>query len=157
LNYNEGLFSTDDVTIDDLQKIDRFRQPGNMGLMSELLWSDPKPANGRSPSKRGVGIEFGPDVTRNFLEKNNLKMIIRSHEVKDNGYEIHHEGQCVTIFSAPNYCDSVNNLGAFIHITSDLKLNYVQFKASPVIYINAASSCSCYEICQAHVWRHLVP
>ena len=28
--------------------------------------------NGRCPSKRGVGISFGPDVTNKFLEKNDL-------------------------------------------------------------------------------------
>ena len=37
---------------------------------------------GRSPSKRGVGCQFGPDVTRKFLTNNNLDYIIRSHEVK---------------------------------------------------------------------------
>jgi serine/threonine-protein phosphatase 5 len=29
---------------------------------------------GRGPSKRGVGIQFGPDVTKNFLEHNGLGM-----------------------------------------------------------------------------------
>ncbi|KAJ3346728.1 Serine/threonine-protein phosphatase 5 [Kappamyces sp. JEL0680] len=76
--------------------------PGNSGLMCELLWSDPQLLPGRSPSKRGVAIQFGPDVTSNFCETNNLKMIIRSHEVKHDGYEVAHNGQCVTIFSAPN-------------------------------------------------------
>ena len=37
---------------------------------------------GRSPSKRGVGCQFGPDVTRRFLETNGLDYVIRSHEVK---------------------------------------------------------------------------
>jgi len=41
-----------------------------------------QPMYGRSPSKRGVGCQFGPDVTRRFLEANNLDYIIRSHEVK---------------------------------------------------------------------------
>lgn len=27
--------------------------------MCELLWSDPQPQAGRSPSKRGVGVGFG--------------------------------------------------------------------------------------------------
>ena len=30
--------------------------------MTELLWSDPSRLPGRQPSKRGVGVAFGPDV-----------------------------------------------------------------------------------------------
>ncbi len=30
-------------------------------------------------------------------------MIIRSHEVKKDGYEVEHNGRCITVFSAPNY------------------------------------------------------
>lgn len=44
------------------------------GLMCELLWSDPHPGTGRAPSKRGVGVAFGSDVTHRFLEDNNLGM-----------------------------------------------------------------------------------
>ena len=40
--------------------------------MCELLWSDPQPQLGRGPSKRGVGLSFGGDVTKRFLEDNNL-------------------------------------------------------------------------------------
>ena len=43
-----------------------------LGIMCELLWSDPSPTLGRSPSKRGVGVAFGSDVTKNFLKQNNL-------------------------------------------------------------------------------------
>jgi serine/threonine-protein phosphatase 5 len=66
---------------------------------------------GRSPSKRGVGLQFGPDVTKTFLDLNGLDVVVRSHEVKQDGYEVMHDGKCITIFSAPNYCDSVGNEG----------------------------------------------
>ncbi|RKO88807.1 Metallo-dependent phosphatase-like protein [Blyttiomyces helicus] len=126
-----GLFSRDDVTIDELRQIDRFKQPGNEGLMCELLWSDPQMLPGRKPSKRGVGIQFGPDVTEKFLAHNNLDLLIRSHEVQQEGYSADHGGKCITIFSAPNYCDSVGNKGAYIHITPDLKLKFNQFTSVP--------------------------
>eukprot|EP00075_Anas_platyrhynchos_P036927 XP_027326180.1 serine/threonine-protein phosphatase 5-like [Anas platyrhynchos] len=61
-----------------------------------------KVLNGRT-SKRGVSCQFGPDVTKSFLERNRLDYIIRSHEVKPEGYEVAHDGKCVTVFSAPNY------------------------------------------------------
>lgn len=51
-----GLFSRDDVTLDDIRQTDRNRQPPEDGIMCELLWSDPQPMNGRSQSKRGKHI-----------------------------------------------------------------------------------------------------
>lgn len=98
-----GLFSRDDVTLQEIREIDRNRQPPDEGLMCELLWSDPQPQMGRAPSKRGVGVQFGPDVTQNFLTTNSLDYIVRSHEVKNDGYEVGHDGKCITVFSAPNY------------------------------------------------------
>ena len=50
--------------------------------MCELLWSDPQPSVGRAPSKRGVGVAFGADVTQRFLEDNGLQLLVRSHEVR---------------------------------------------------------------------------
>lgn len=43
--------------------------------MCEILWSDPQRAPGRAPSKRGVGLAFGPDVTDRFLKDNNLSKL----------------------------------------------------------------------------------
>ena len=109
-----GLFSEDGVTLDDLRKVDRNREPPDEGLMCEALWSDPAPGHGRMPSKRGVGLQFGEDVTREFLDRNGLELVVRSHEVKEEGYEVAHGGRLVTVFSAPNYCDAMGNKGAFI-------------------------------------------
>lgn len=100
--------------------------------MCELLWSDPQDGMGRIPSKRGVGIQFGPDVTKAFCDHNNLDFIIRSHEVKQEGYEVQHDGRCITVFSAPNYCDSANNKGAFIKLKAPaLKPEYVVYNCVP--------------------------
>lgn len=141
-----GLFKDDNVSLDDIRKLYRIRQPPEEGLMCDLLWSDPQYINGRSESKRGVGIQFGPDITRKFLEFNKLDFIIRSHEVKSEGYEIMHEEKCITVFSAPNYCDTMGNKGALIRLNGNsLKPEYVIFdavehpKIKPMAYANSFS------------------
>ncbi|CAL4073874.1 unnamed protein product, partial [Meganyctiphanes norvegica] len=127
-----GLFSKDDVTLDDIRKTERNRQPPEEGIMCELLWSDPMPGLGRAPSKRGVGVQFGPDVTKKFLDHNDLDYVIRSHEVKADGYEVGHDGKCITVFSAPNYCDTMGNKGSFITLRgNDLKPKYTTYEAVP--------------------------
>ncbi|CAD6334342.1 unnamed protein product [Miscanthus lutarioriparius] len=127
-----GLFSVDGVKLSDIRSIDRFCEPPEEGLMCELLWSDPQPQLGRGPSKRGVALSFGADVTKKFLQENNLDLIVRSHEVKDEGYEIEHDGKLITVFSAPNYCDQMGNKGAFIRYTApEMKPDIVTFSAVP--------------------------
>ena len=39
------------------------------------------------------GLQFGPDVTERFLAFNNLDYVVRSHEVKQEGYELAHNGR----------------------------------------------------------------
>eukprot|EP01091_Cochliopodium_minus_P002550 TRINITY_DN1239_c0_g1_i1.p1 TRINITY_DN1239_c0_g1~~TRINITY_DN1239_c0_g1_i1.p1 ORF type:complete len:480 (+),score=155.71 TRINITY_DN1239_c0_g1_i1:28-1467(+) len=126
-----GLFEKDGIKVDDINKVNRFNQPPESGIMNEILWSDPSETMGRSPSKRGTGVSFGPDVVEKFLNDNNLDLLVRSHEVKEKGYYIEPNEKCITIFSAPNYCDSVGNLGAFIIFKEDLKPNFVTFEAVP--------------------------
>ena len=119
-----GLFSKDGVTLNDIRKIKRFREVPESGIMCELLRSDPSPINGRRPSNRGVAITFGPDVVKNFLKINKLQKLVRSHECKSEGYEI--LGDVITVFSAPNYCDSMGNLGGILQLKGD-KIKIQQF------------------------------
>ena len=171
-----GLFSDDNISLDDVRKLNRHkqRQPGQSGLMMEMLWTDPQTEEGRGPSKRGVGLQFGPDVTKRFCERNGLEAVIRSHEVRMEGYEVEHDGRCITgkwaprvhfghyhghvvmschiilcllwsilsyaadlltlfdsVFSAPKYCDSTENKGAYININSDYKMEFHKFDAVP--------------------------
>lgn len=124
-----GLPEKPDFCLADIDSIDRFCTPENGTLMSQLLWSDPQSVNGLAPSHRGEGVLFGPDVTKAFLERNGLQKIIRSHVWEPTGYKIDHDGQCITIFSAPNYTGTVSN-AAFINTDKSLDMKFVQFDAS---------------------------
>jgi serine/threonine-protein phosphatase 5 len=67
-----GLYSKDGIKLRDIAAEHRKREPGDMGIMVESLWSDPCDMPGRHPSKRGVGVMFGPDVAERFLNDNGL-------------------------------------------------------------------------------------
>lgn len=55
-------------------------------LYEEMLWSDPRAGlAGKQLSSRGAGIEFGQDVTFDFLRTNQLALIVRSHECVNEG------------------------------------------------------------------------
>ena len=57
-----------------------------------------------------------------------LELLVRSHEVKDGGYEEEADGRVITIFSAPNYCDQVGNKGALIKFKGiDMKPKFKQY------------------------------
>ena len=112
-----GLMSNPYTKIDEILRINRFCEPESIGLFHDLLWTDPtEEADDLGPSKRGLGFSFGKNITKKFLNYNNLKKIIRSHEMKLNGIDYSHDNCVITVFSAPNYCGIHRNLGAVLHI-----------------------------------------
>eukprot|EP00605_Chrysophyceae_sp_TOSAG23-4_P001740 GSChrysophyteH1.ASY1.ANO1.1927.1 assembled CDS len=107
---------TSNMTMMDMMGLNRFVEPDFPSAVSELLWSDPTEKNeGLSVNtQRGAGWQFGKDITNTFLLKNGFELLVRSHEVRQNGFSVGHEGRCITIFSAPNYCDVQGNAGSVL-------------------------------------------
>ena len=54
-----GGLSPEIQDLDDIRKLDRFKEPPAYGPMCDLLWSDPDDRGGWGISPRGAGYTFG--------------------------------------------------------------------------------------------------
>ncbi len=80
------------------------------GIVCDLLWSDPeKGIWGWGPNEWGVSYTFGEEVLKMFLQSQGLDIVVRAHQVVEDGYEFFGDKSLVTVFSAPNYCDEFDN------------------------------------------------
>lgn len=68
-----------------LEQIKRVARPTDVpdsGLLCDLLWADPdKDIQGWGENDRGVSYTFGPDCVTEFLQKHDLDLICRAHQV----------------------------------------------------------------------------
>lgn len=86
--------------------------------------------------QRGCSFLFNFACVRHFIKVNKLTCLIRSHEVHDEGYKLYRPHPntifpcMVSVFSAPNYCDTFDNRGAIIDIANGT-LGIKQFFQSP--------------------------
>jgi len=71
------------------------------GLLEEILWNDPREFTDRDwqASNRGLGKYFGINITKNWLNHTNTKLIIRGHE-PCMGYKFNHDNKVMTLFSS---------------------------------------------------------
>ncbi|GLT90843.1 hypothetical protein SLE2022_087600 [Rubroshorea leprosula] len=65
-----------------------------------------------------------------FLQKHDLDLICRAHQVVQDGYEFFANRQLVTIFSAPNYCGEFDNAGAMLSVDDTLTCSFQILKSS---------------------------
>jgi len=97
----------------------------DQGLLCDLLWADPdKDIEGWGENERGVSYTFGADKVTEFLQKHDLDLICRAHQVVEDGYEFFAKRQLVTIFSAPNYCGEFDNAGALMSVDESLMCSF---------------------------------
>jgi serine/threonine-protein phosphatase PP1 catalytic subunit len=117
-----------------LQQIAELERPcdvPDVGLLCDLLWSDPDSnISGWGENDRGVSFTFGADVVANFLEDNELDLLVRAHQVVEDGYEFFAGRRLVTLFSAPNYCGEFDNAGGMISVDEDLMCSFQILKPS---------------------------
>ncbi|GLT90212.1 hypothetical protein SLE2022_081570 [Rubroshorea leprosula] len=120
-----GGLSPELENLNQIREIQRPTEIPDSGLLCDLLWSDPNPKiEGWGESDRGVSCTFGADVVHDFLDKNDLDLICRGHQVVEDGYEFFANRRLVTIFSAPNYGGEFDNVGALLSVDEALVCSF---------------------------------
>ncbi|CAL9765938.1 unnamed protein product [Musa acuminata subsp. burmannicoides] len=126
-----GGLSPELENIYQIRDISRPTEIPDYGLLCDLVWSDPdSDVQGWGESDRGVSVTFGADKLVEFLERNDLDLICRAHQVVEDGYEFFAHRRLVTIFSAPNYCEQFDNVGALLSIDENLLCSFEILKAA---------------------------
>jgi serine/threonine-protein phosphatase PP1 catalytic subunit len=85
---------------------------------------------GWAENDRGVSFVFGADVVASFLERHDLDLLVRAHQVVEDGYEFFAGRRLVTLFSAPNYCGEFDNAGGMISVDENLMCSFQILKPS---------------------------
>ena len=142
-----GGLSPDLSSMEQIRRVMRPTDVPDSGLLCDLLWSDPeKDITGWGDNDRGVSFTFGPDIVTRFLQRQDLDLICRAHQVVEDGYEFFAKRQLVTLFSAPNYCGEFDNAGAMMSVDETLMCSFqilkpAEKKAGPG-YASPLSQCS---------------
>lgn len=89
-------------------------------IVTDLLWADPGfNLDGFRESSRGISYEFGGAQLEQFLALEDFDLIVRAHEVVQNGYEFFCGKKLVTVFTAPDYSGEYDNDGAIMRVQRD--------------------------------------
>jgi len=117
--------SPDLQSMKQIQDIMRPTDVPDAGLLCDLMWSDPDAdITGWAENDRGVSYTFGADVVGKFLQKHDFDLVVRAHQVVEDGYEFFADRQLVTIFTAPNYCGEFDNAGAVMAVDESLMCSF---------------------------------
>uniref|UniRef100_A0A915DLK1 Serine/threonine specific protein phosphatases domain-containing protein n=1 Tax=Ditylenchus dipsaci TaxID=166011 RepID=A0A915DLK1_9BILA len=96
-------------SIDQLRTVSRPIDPPNPSMLVDLLWSDPDPWT----------------KVQEFCQKLDIDLIVRAHQVVQDGYEFFANRKLVTLFSAPHYCGQFDNAAATMFVDENLLCSFM--------------------------------
>ena len=84
--------------------------------------------NERDKMKKGFIVKYGKKRLDSFLNNNNINLLITAHQFVKDGFCTFNNDKLLVLFSATNYMDKYNNIGAMITIakkTANKRLNII--------------------------------
>ncbi|EGT42289.1 hypothetical protein CAEBREN_12335 [Caenorhabditis brenneri] len=126
-----GGLSPELTSLDKIRSIQRPSEPTSSGLEMDLLWADPtNRGDGWFLSYRGISYLFGKKIVETACKTLKLTLIIRSHMVVPDGYEVMCGRLLITVFSVPNYGGTGNN-AAVLSLNEKLEVSYKTLNPTP--------------------------
>ena len=108
------------VILNDLEKKIKWMVPSYEQFdeyMSWLLWADPKENIKEIKLNPETGRNFyGKAVFENFMKENNLDLLVRAHEVLEDGYKFFFKKKLISLFSTSYYKNRKIGNGAILKI-----------------------------------------
>ncbi|MHA1648250.1 MAG: metallophosphoesterase family protein [Promethearchaeota archaeon] len=99
--------TSDPVSLEDLESKIKIKVPSYEQFddyMSALLWSDPKENVIDYEIHEDTGRNyFGESIFQKFMETNNLDLMVRAHEVLEQGYKFFFNKKLISLFSSSYY------------------------------------------------------
>jgi predicted phosphodiesterase len=92
-------------TLEELNSFPKGDLDADNNILGQILWNDPSEYHHGFELNRARGIHYtyGKKAFLEFLERHNVSMAVRSHEVFPEGYKYFFDQKLLSIFSSPNY------------------------------------------------------
>ncbi|CAP20912.2 Protein CBG24260 [Caenorhabditis briggsae] len=111
-------------TLDDLRNLRCSFNLEEECLENDLMWSDPGNVKGWEPNARGASVMFGEDVVHEYCKMLDIDLIVRGHQVVQDGFELFGNKKLVTVFSAPHYMGTFTNSAAMCKVSAGLEISF---------------------------------
>ncbi len=122
--------SPDLQSMEQIRRIMRPTDVPDQGLLCDVLWAQPDKEtmgwgeNHDEETDEDISFTFGEAVVAKFLHKHDLDLIVRGHNIVEDGYEFFAKRQLVTLFSAPNYKGEYDNAAAIMSVDETLLASF---------------------------------
>uniref|UniRef100_A0A0K0EI13 Serine/threonine-protein phosphatase n=1 Tax=Strongyloides stercoralis TaxID=6248 RepID=A0A0K0EI13_STRER len=124
-----GGLSPELTNFDTVRSTIRPVEPPESGYLTDLIWSDPtNKGDGWYYSTRGISCAFGKGVVEAASKIMGFDLVVRAHQVVQEGYEVMIGRSLITVFSAPNYCGQFCNAAAVVCISEKMQVSLQQLK-----------------------------
>jgi serine/threonine-protein phosphatase PP1 catalytic subunit len=118
-----GGISPELKSMEQIRRLERPLAIPSHGLLCDLVWSDPdyNTHRFRRNTNRDISLFFGATAVHEFLNRFNLEVIVRAHEIKQEGYDFFAGMKLVTVYSSQS---GGRNNAVFMRVAHDLHCTF---------------------------------